>query len=44
MPPWPANNTVLNSLVGELYDPLKELNDLLKDNNYNLRSQLLLKS
>lgn len=36
VPPWPANNTALNSLIGELYDPLKELNDLLKDNNYNL--------
>ena len=38
VPPWPADNQVLNSLIGKLYDPLKELGDLLSDNGYNLQN------
>jgi phage-related protein len=38
MPPWPAGNQILNSLIGKLYDPLRELGDLLSDNGYNLQN------
>lgn len=38
MPPWPADNEVLNSLLPKLYDPLKELRDSLENEGYNLEN------
>ncbi len=38
VPPWPADNEVLNSLIGKLYTPLKELRDSLSDEGYNLKN------
>ena len=38
VPPWPADNDVLNSLIGKLYTPLKELRDSLNDEGYNLEN------
>lgn len=38
VPPWPADNKVLDSLISKLYDPLKELRDSLGNNGYNLEN------
>ena len=38
IPPWPADNEVLNSLLPKLYDPLKELRDSLENEGYNLEN------
>lgn len=38
VPPWPADDQVLNSLISKLYDPLKELQDELANNDYNLEN------
>lgn len=38
IPPWPADNAVLNSLLPKLYDPLKELRDSLENEGYNLEN------
>ena len=37
-PPWPADDKVLESLISKLYDPLKELQDELANNDYNLEN------
>ena len=37
-PPWPADNQVLDSLISKLYDPLKELQEELENNDYNLEN------